>query len=160
MEDYLNQETPYRPMAKPTKEADRRVVYNGYPLYLPDEETLERFKEAYPDTPNAWLTELTHRSTAYNSRLGNYLGLQKSPEFLERRQAHAVAKARMNHTKGKPPKGVTPPHLKEHCFGTPKGESKRMSGAEISVKMKALWAKEKLRAKYGLQRQTKLRVGI
>ena len=160
MEDYLNQETPYRPMAKPTKEADRRVIYKGYPLYLPDAETLERFKEAYPDTANDRLKEITHRSTSYNSRLGNYLGLAKSPEFLERRQRHAAAMAGMNHTKGKPPKGVTPPHLKEHCFGTPKGEIKRMSGAEASAKMKALWAKEKLRAKYGLLRQTKLRVGI
>ena len=159
MEDYLNQETPYRPMAKPTKEADRRVVYNGYPLYLPDEETLERFKEAYPDTPNAWLTELTHRSTAYNSRLGNYLGLKKSPEFLERRQAHAAAKAGMNHTKGKPPKGVYPEHLKPYGFDNPNGNTP-LSGEEISARMVELWAKEKLRAKYGLQRQTKLRVGI
>lgn len=160
MEKQLNEKTYLRPMAKPTKEADRRVVYNGYPLYLPDEETLERFKEAYPDTPNAWLTELTHRSTAYNSRLGNYLGLKKSPEFLERRQRHAAAKAGMNHTKGKPPKGVYPEQLKPYGYDNPKGESKRMSGAEVSVKMKALWAKEKLRAKYGLQRQTKLRVKI
>ncbi|GEM_PF-5731721 len=159
MEDYLNQETPYRPMAKPTKEADRRVVYNGYPLYLPDEETLERFKEAYPDTPNAWLTELTHRSTAYNSRLGNYLGLKKSTEFLERRQRHATTKAGMNHTKGKPPKGVYPEHLKPYGYDNPNGNTP-LSGEEISARMTELWRKEKLRAKYGLQRQTKLNIKL
>ena len=67
MEKELNERTYLRPMAKPTKEANRRVVYNGYPLYLPDEETLERFKEAYPDTPNAWLTELTTAGSATTS---------------------------------------------------------------------------------------------
>lgn len=159
MEKQLNEKTYLRPMAKPTKEADRRVIYNGYPLYLPDEETLERFKEAYPDTPNAWLTELTHRSEGYNSRLGNYLGLKKSPEFLERRQRHAAAKAGMNHTKGKPPKGVYPEHLKPYGFDNPNGNTP-LSGNEISARMRELWRKEKLRAKYGLQRQTKLNIKL
>ena len=159
MEKELNERTYLRPMAQPTKEADRRVVYNGYPLYLPDEETLERFKEAYPNTPNAWLTELTHRSEGYNSRLGNYLGLKKNPEFLERRQRHAAAKAGMNHTKGKPPKGVYPEHLKPYGFDKPNGNP-RLSGNDISARMTELWRKEKLRAKYGLQRQTKLNIKL
>ena len=159
MEKELNERTYLRPMAKPTKEADRRVVYNGYPLYLPDEETLERFKEAYPDTPNAWLTELTHRSEGYNSRLGNYLGLKKSPEFLERRQRHAAAKAGMNHTKGKPPKGVYPEQLKPYGYDNPNGNTP-LSNEEKSARMAELWRKEKLRAKYGLQRQSKLNIKL
>ncbi|MBR6041502.1 MAG: hypothetical protein IKP37_02545 [Paludibacteraceae bacterium] len=159
MEKELNERTYLRPMAKPTKEADRRVVYNGYPLYLPDEETLERFKEAYPDTPNAWLTELTHRSEGYNSRLGNYLGLKKSPEFLERRQRHAAAKAGMNHTKGKPPKGVYPEQLKPYGYDNPNGNTP-LSGNDLSARMTELWRKEKLRAKYGLQRQSKLNIKL
>ena len=159
MEKELNERTYLRPMAKPTKEADRRVVYNGYPLYLPDEETLERFKEAYPDTPNAWLTELTHRSEGYNSRLGNYLGLKKSPEFLERRQRHAAAKAGMNHTKGKPPKGVYPEQLKPYGYDNPNGNTP-LSGNDLSARMTELWRKEKLRTKYGLQRQSKLNIKL
>lgn len=158
MEKQLNEKTYLRPQAKPVKESDRRVVYKGYPLYLPDEETLERFKEAYPDTPNAWLTELTHRSESYNSRLGNYLGLKKSPEFLERRQAHAVLAARRS-TKGKPPKGVYPEHLKPYGYDQPNGNTP-ISREEKSARMTELWRKEKLRAKYGLQRQTKLNIKL
>ena len=96
---------------------------------------------------------------ADNRRLGDYLGLKKSPEFLERRQRHAAAKAGMNHTKGKPPKGAYPEHLKPYGYDNPNGNTP-LSGNDLSARMTELWRKEKLRAKYGLQRQSKLNIKL
>lgn len=156
--DYgLNKTVNYRPMVKMSKEKDRRVLHRGYPLYLPDDETLEKFKKAYPDCTNDELTSITHRSISYNSRLGNYLGLEKSEAFKKRRQMAATAGARKNHTNGKPPKGVIPEHLKETAFNGTR-PNRRITPKEMSEHMKKLWAAERMRVKYGLQRQTKLKV--
>lgn len=156
--DYgLNKKPNYRGMAKMTQEADRRVLHRGYPLYLPDDKTLERFKAEFPEKTNDELTEITHRSGGYNSRLGSYLGLQKSEAFKERRKNMAIAKLRLNRTKGKPPKGVMPPPLRATAFNGTR-PNRRPTPEEHGACMKKLWAEERMREKYGLQRKTKLRI--
>lgn len=83
--------------------SERSVSFRGRSFTLPDDNTLERFKAEFPFSANEKLRLITGKNKTYNSRLAAYLGLEKSPEYLEQ----VRTKALMSRTFDKPRQETT-----------------------------------------------------